>query len=257
MGFSLALAICLLLCSAFITVEPIDADTLEDYAVFSLDEEAMALPSFKGESAPEPVTEVTAPAVDEIVPTEMPVYTEVLQDDLQEIDEILEEIARKKAEEARRRAEEAAARNAAEEKATQEAIQAGAVPSRDFSYTIRDVDGYSELEYLAAICFIEASNQYQGSLAVANVVLNRVQSSRFPDTIYDVIFQKNQFATARIFTMLSRGPYSNCLKAAEDALAGYNNIGTRCFFNATYSVSNARRQKLGDYVIVGGNLFFH
>jgi len=36
----------------------------------------------------------------------------------------------------------------------------------------------------------------EGKLAVANVVLNRVKSPSFPNTVYDVIFQKGQFPPA-------------------------------------------------------------
>ena len=267
-GLLFLLCLCLLFSSFFITFEPIDADALNDYAPFSLSEDVLSS-AFQVEVPSEAFTEVESDSLltdaavlkapsetASAISVEPTVFLDVLEDDLADVKEILAEIARKEAEEAARREAEAKARREAEAKAAQEAAASGASPSRSFSYTIREVDGYTELEYLAAICFLEASNQYEGSLAVANVILNRVQSSRFPDTIYDVIFQKNQFAVRQIYRILAAGPYSNCLKAAEDALAGYNNVGSRFFFNATWSVSDARKSQLGDYVIIGGNCFF-
>ena len=59
---------------------------------------------------------------------------------------------------------------------------------------------YSDEEvYLTAqLVHHEAHNQaYNGKVAVAEVVLNRVQSSRFPDKVNDVIFQNGQFSSLR------------------------------------------------------------
>ena len=50
-----------------------------------------------------------------------------------------------------------------------------------------------EKELLAQLIEAEAGNQdYTGKLLVADVVLNRVDSSKFPDTIEEVIFEKHQ-----------------------------------------------------------------
>ena len=53
---------------------------------------------------------------------------------------------------------------------------------------------YDSLEYLACLVEAEAGNQDElGKRLVVDVVLNRVDSDEFPDNIYDVINQKNQF----------------------------------------------------------------
>ena len=53
---------------------------------------------------------------------------------------------------------------------------------------------YDSLEYLACLVEAEAGNQDElGKRLVVDVVLNRVDSNEFPDNIYDVINQKNQF----------------------------------------------------------------
>ena len=50
---------------------------------------------------------------------------------------------------------------------------------------------------MAAIIYCEAGAEpYQGKVAVGAVIMNRVRSSRFPNTISGVIYQKGQFGPA-------------------------------------------------------------
>lgn len=99
---------------------------------------------------------------------------------------------------------------------------------------------------LAAIIYCEAGGEpYQGKVAVGAVVLNRVRSSRFPNTISGVIYQKGQFGpakTGKLARVLSSGKTSaDCFKAADDALAGSNPIGNRMFFgngNTGYKIGS-------------------
>lgn len=54
-----------------------------------------------------------------------------------------------------------------------------------------------EIELLASVVRAEAGNQsFTGQKAVAEVVLNRVQSDKFPDSVQSVIYQEGQFSTA-------------------------------------------------------------
>lgn len=58
---------------------------------------------------------------------------------------------------------------------------------------------YKEIIELAALIELEAGNQSTvGRAIVADVVLNRVADPRFPDSIHDVIYQKNQFSVIRL-----------------------------------------------------------
>lgn len=95
---------------------------------------------------------------------------------------------------------------------------------------------------LACLVYCEAGNQsYEGQLAVANIVLNRVNSSLFPNSISEVIYQSGQFGpvyNGSLSNTLANGPSSACIQAANDALAGNNNIGNLLFFN-NYAPSNA------------------
>ena len=76
----------------------------------------------------------------------------------------------------------------------------------------------SELDMLAAIVYCEAGGEsYKGKLAVAAVVVNRVQSSRYPDNVEAVIKQKKQFSPVGIgkfAKILKKGAPSSCYDAA-------------------------------------------
>lgn len=94
----------------------------------------------------------------------------------------------------------------------------------------------STLKLLASIIFCEAGNQpYEGQVAVGAVVMNRVRSDAFPDTVREVIYQKGQFTPAgsgwldRV--VASEGYTDAALQAAKDALAGANPIGDCLYFD--------------------------
>ncbi len=112
---------------------------------------------------------------------------------------------------------------------------------------------YSDLEYLAAICQIEAGYNYEGCLAVANVVLNRVNAG-FGSSIYDVIYAPYQFATGWMDYYLENGTGSAAYEAAAAALAGSNNIGGYLYFNGTTWLNPDTLDC--PYVVIGGNVFY-
>lgn len=107
---------------------------------------------------------------------------------------------------------------------------------------------YSEadLKLLACLVHAEAGSQsYECKLAVANIVLNRVKSSKYPDSIKSVIYQSGQFSVARSGSLDKQlDSYEHydsnaeelSIKAAKDALEGANNIGDRLYFH-TYKVA--------------------
>ena len=87
---------------------------------------------------------------------------------------------------------------------------------------------------LGAIIQCEAGGEpYAGKIAVGAVIMNRVMSGAFPDTITGVVYQSNQFepvGSGRLAIVLAQGANSTCMKAADDVLAGSNNIGECLFF---------------------------
>ena len=112
---------------------------------------------------------------------------------------------------------------------------------------------YSDLDYLAAICQIEAGYNYEGCLAVANVILNRVNAG-FGSSIYDVIYAPYQFATGWMDYYLENGSSSTAYEAAAAALAGSNNIGGFLYFNGTTWLDPDTLDC--PYVVIGGNVFY-
>ena len=106
------------------------------------------------------------------------------------------------------------------------------------SANVREGAEYSDstLKLLASIIFCEAGNQpYEGQVAVGAVVMNRVRSDAFPDTVREVIYQKGQFTPAgsgwldRV--VASEGYTDSALQAAKDALAGQSPIGDCLYFD--------------------------
>lgn len=139
---------------------------------------------------------------------------------------------RQKAEaEAKRKAEEEAARKVAEEAA-------------------RAQIAAEDQKLLASIIFCEAGNQpYEGQVAVGAVIMNRVRSGAYPNSISEVIYQSGQFGPAMtgwLDTVRSSGGYTQtAMQAAADAMAGVNPIGDCLYFGN------------GNYGIQIGDHFFH
>lgn len=105
---------------------------------------------------------------------------------------------------------------------------------------------------LAALIQCEAGGEsYEGKLAVGAVVMNRVRSGAYPNTIIGVIYASGQFTPAgngKVDTLLASGKVSNsCIQAAQDALAGNTNVGTATHF---------RRVNGHEGVVIGNHVFW-
>ena len=92
------------------------------------------------------------------------------------------------------------------------------------------VDNATDLELLAALIYCEAGAEpYEAQLAVGACVINRMKHRHYPDTLREVIFQKNQFTPAmsgKVARILIAGKTTtSCKKAAAAALAGEDNTG--------------------------------
>ncbi|CAM4320232.1 cell wall hydrolase [Paenibacillus tarimensis] len=107
------------------------------------------------------------------------------------------------------------------------------------SFIGNPADPYTEAELtlLAKITMVEAGYEsYEGQLAIANVILNRVKDSRFPGTIRDVIYSGRQFPPAHNGLLDKSKPHATALRAAKDALNGKNNVKNAVyFFNPKFS----------------------
>lgn len=138
-----------------------------------------------------------------------------------------------------RAAEEAAeaARKKAELKKNYEAVKASG----------------NEVQLLGALIQLESGNQpYEGQLAVGAVVMNRVRSGRYPNTIADVIYAPGQFpyASTKVHEVMAKGVKASCLQAAQEAINGVSNVGSFTHFKSARSSVN------GASIVIGGHVFY-
>ena len=96
----------------------------------------------------------------------------------------------------------------------------------------------NDVAMLAALIECEAGGEsYTGMVAVGAVVVNRVNSGSFPNSVSGVIYQSGQFtpvATGTFQSVLARGARSDCYAAAQAALSGESPIGGCLYFNSGY-----------------------
>ena len=111
-----------------------------------------------------------------------------------------------------------------------------------------------DLTLLAAILQCEAHYDYDSMLAVATVIMNRVYSSRFPNSIHDVIYAQGQFApvwTGSLDRVLKQGPRSLSIQVAQDAINGARLAAVADCYYFLYAPSTSRTG-----VVIGDNVFF-
>lgn len=120
----------------------------------------------------------------------------------------------------------------AEEQQPEAAQEAEAQPAEEAS---AGVSG-GELDLLAAIIQCEAGGEsHEGKVAVGAVIMNRIQSSDFPNSITDVVYQGGQFspvASGKLASVLQQGARGDCYDAAREALNGVNPVGGSLYFNS-------------------------
>jgi len=108
------------------------------------------------------------------------------------------------------------------------------------------------LMLLAALIHCEAGGEsYEGQVAVGAVVMNRVRSGAYPNTIHGVIYASGQFTpamTGKLNRVYESGKiYPSCIKAAEEALAGVSNVGDLTHF---------RRNNGREGLVIGNHVFY-
>lgn len=114
----------------------------------------------------------------------------------------------------------------------------------------------TQLYWLSHIIYAESGNQsLQGKLAVGNVVMNRVNSPLFPNDIYSVLFQKNQFSPAASGS-IRRDPSEASVIAAKLVLDGAVVLKDALFFNAA-SLKNSYAARHRTYIAtIGAHSFY-
>ena len=112
-----------------------------------------------------------------------------------------------------------------------------------------------QLNLLSKLVAAEARGEsYEGQVAVAAVVLNRVKDSRFPDSIEGVIYQKNAFSVVRD-GYINAQPTEESYKAAKDALYGNDPTNDAIYFwNPDISTCNWINT-LNPHLRIGNHVF--
>lgn len=105
---------------------------------------------------------------------------------------------------------------------------------------------------LAALIQCEAGGEsYEGQVAVGAVVMNRVRSAAYPDSIHGVIYASGQFTPAmsgKVNRVYESGKIKeSCIKAAQEALSGVSNVG---------SCTHFRRNNGREGIVIGNHVFY-
>lgn len=105
---------------------------------------------------------------------------------------------------------------------------------------------------LAALIQCEAGGEpYEGQVAVGAVVMNRVRSAAYPDSIHGVIYASGQFTPAlngKVNAVYESGRIKqSCIDAANEALSGLSNVGDMTHF---------RRNDGRDGLVIGHHVFY-
>ena len=106
---------------------------------------------------------------------------------------------------------------------------------------------------LANLIYCEAGAEpYAGQLAVGSVVVNRVLSGTFPDSVVGVIYQNRQFspvASGRLdLALASNRATQSCYQAADEAMSGVSNVGNCVYFRTPIEGLTG--------ISIGGHIFY-
>ena len=177
--------------------------------------------------------------------TELQAKADETSTDLEEVNAKLEQA---KEEEARRLAAEEAARETSASGSSGSSASGGTTNTGAIDASV------DEVTLMAALLDCEAHHEYNAMLAVATVIMNRVEDPRFPNTIRGVIYAKGQFEpvwTGRLDAALDRGPTSLALEVTQDAVNGKRLASVADCYFFLYAPYTDR-----DGVVIGDNVFF-
>lgn len=121
---------------------------------------------------------------------------------------------------------------------------------RDISeVTFEEGDRY----LLANLIYCEAGGEpYAGQVAVGAVVINRLLSSRYPNSMVGVIYQNKQFSpvgSGRLaYALANNKATANCYRAADEAMSGITNVGQCLYFRTPIPGLTG--------ISIGGHIFY-
>lgn len=107
-------------------------------------------------------------------------------------------------------------------------------------------------ELLACLIYCEAGAEpYTGQVAVGAVVINRIRSAAYPNSMVGVIYQNKQFSpvgSGRLAQRLALGANASCYQAADEAMKGSTPVGNCLYFRTVIPEINGQ--------IIGGHVFY-
>ena len=113
----------------------------------------------------------------------------------------------------------------------------------------------SDLNLLARAVYAEARGEpYSGQVAVASVVLNRVKSSSFPNSISGVIYQSGAFSVVSD-GQINLSPNETAIKAARDALNGWDPTNGCLYYYNPAKTTNKWIRSRPVMLTIGEHLF--
>ena len=171
--------------------------------------------------------------------------------------------------ERRRQAEEAAKR-------LQEALANGTIKPEDSGIVYGELNlSQAEMDMLTAMIYCESRGEsYEGQLAVGHVIINRVRSSKFPNSLEAVLRQGKQFEPAgsgrfdivltayweKIPGIIGQSEWNSCQKAAMVCVNSDSNVGESLFFRTHKPVPQLAEnlEAAGvPYWIIGNHIFYY
>ena len=194
---------------------------------------------------------------------------EALQAKSEALQELYEKAQAEEAAERRRQAEEAAKR-------LQEAIANGEIVLEDSGIVWREINfSDAEMEMLTAMIYCESRGEpYEGQLAVGYVIMNRIRSGKFPNTLEEVLRQNRQFEPAGsgrfdivltayregIPGVISQSEWDSCAQAARECVNGTSNVA-ECLFFRTHAPVPQLAENLEaagvPYWIIKNHIFYY
>ena len=111
---------------------------------------------------------------------------------------------------------------------------------------------------MSQIVFAESKGEpYEGKVAVASVILNRVLNPAFPDTVKEVVFQTNAFSCV-VDGVITVTPNQECFNAVYEAIKGNDPTNEALFFyNPTIATCSWMHDiEKTDSRSIGQHLFF-
>lgn len=118
------------------------------------------------------------------------------------------------------------------------------------------LENKQDLDILAKIIHAESEGEsFKGKVAVGNIIINRVESEYFPNSVEQVIFQEGQFTPVKTGRINEIVPTKASVLAAEAALSGKKPVGDALYFFNPNHTNNVFLKSLDIVKEIGNHRF--